>query len=96
MKLYRNIMEDLAEDTLDSMVGQMDFCNCSQCRADIIALALNHLPPQYAVTSPGASISKLINLQAQHQADIQKELLKAILIVSKHPRHEEKQEDSQE
>ena len=81
-------MEDMVEDTLDSMVGQIEFCNCEQCRADIIALALNHLPAQYAVTSPGASISKLINLESQHQADIQKELVKAIMIVSKHPRHE--------
>ena len=96
MKLYNNIMEDLVEEALDDMVGRIQFCNCDQCRSDIIALALNHLPPQYAVSPTGVSFSKLKNLRYQHQADIQTELIKAILLVNEHPRHQPQQEESSE
>ena len=88
MKLYQNIMEDLVEDALDAMVGQIEFCNCEMCRADIVALALNHLPPKYAVSPCGIGYSKVMSLQYQHQADIQQALIKAILLVNEHPRHD--------
>lgn len=87
MKQYVNIMEELVEETLDNLSGQIEFCKCDRCRNDIVASALNHLPPQYAVSPCGISISKIKNLRYQHQADIQKELINTILLVSEHPRH---------
>ncbi len=87
MKLYQNIMEDLVEETYGDMKPHITSCTCEQCHADTIALALNQLPPQYAVTPAGVSITKARNLRMQHMADIQMALTRAIDIVSKHPRH---------
>lgn len=88
MKLYRNIMEDLVEETFADMQPHLDHCcTCEQCHADIIALALNQLPAQYAVTSAGASITKVTHLRSQHMADIRSALIRAVDIVSRNPRH---------
>ncbi len=88
MKLYKNIMEDLVEETFADMQPHLDnCCTCEQCHSDIVALALNQLPPQYAVTPAGASITKAMNLRSQHMADIQSALVRAVDIVTKNPRH---------
>ena len=87
MKLYRNIMEDLVEEVFDDVKGKSGCCTCDQCRGDIVALALNQLQPQYAVTSAGASISKAANLRRQHMADIHAALMRSMQVVSESPRH---------
>ena len=88
---YQNIMESLVEEVYEDTKDQLNCCTCEQCHADIVALTLNHLPPQYAVTSTGVSIAKVMNLRRQHLADIQKNLVQAAQLVSKSPRHESKE-----
>ena len=80
-------MENLVEEALDDMKDHIEFCHCARCHDDIVALALNNLPPQYAVTSKGASMVKIKTLRYQYRTDIQKELIKAIDIVNENPRH---------
>ena len=58
MKLYINMMEAMVEDELDKMGDSLGCCLCDQCRGDIAAYALNHLPPRYVVTKAGGAISK--------------------------------------
>ena len=87
MKLYRNIMEDIVEESLEDMLHFENCCNCPQCHADMMAYALNLLPPKYVVTNAGASISKAAQLRNQQTADIQAALTRAIDLVKKSPRH---------
>ena len=50
MKLYINMMEAMVEDELDKMGDSLGYCLCDQCRGDIAAYSLIHLPPRYVVT----------------------------------------------
>ena len=46
MTAYRNMMEIFMEQLFDDRKDQIDCCTCPECRSDIIALALNQLPPR--------------------------------------------------
>ena len=80
-------MEDVVKDNIDSILERMDVCKCEKCKLDIIALALNNLPPQYVVTERGKLFSKLNELQQQFETDIQTAIIKAALQVGEHPKH---------
>lgn len=87
MRLYRNIMEDLVEDQFDEIKDELDCCTCAQCRSDIIAHALNQLPPKYVVSHTGELITKLHNLEVQKVTDVRRYLIEASQIVKANPRH---------
>ncbi|WP_122643392.1 late competence development ComFB family protein [Luxibacter massiliensis] len=87
MKLYKNIMEDLVEEQFDHIKNSLDCCTCEQCRSDMIAYTLNHLPSRYVVSQAGEIISKVNSLKGQHMTDIRTELMRASQIVKNHPRH---------
>ncbi len=43
-----NVMEDVVRDTLLTYKDRMNLaCSCDRCLNDIMALALNELPPRY-------------------------------------------------
>lgn len=90
MKLYRNVMEDLVEEVYEQCKSTQNCCTCDRCHSDVVAYALNHLPPQYAVSDIGATLTKFTNLRGQHIADIQTALAQGFQIVSQSPRHEKK------
>lgn len=87
MKKYVNVMETIVEEALDSMSDILDCCLCEQCRNDIAAYTLNHLPTRYVVTRSGEIISKAENMRSQHFADVRTNIIRAAQIISKHPRH---------
>ena len=86
--IYRNVMEELVEEVYEDMKPYADCCTCELCHADIVACALNMLPPKYAATRAGVSLSKASQLRSQALADIQTALAKAMQIVKEHPRHD--------
>ena len=87
MKLY-NYMEGAVEEMLDGiMANHTNVCTCPRCRMDILALALNKLPPKYAVSDKGINYTKISFLQRQFNADITRTVAEAIKIVSQKPRH---------
>ena len=57
------------------------------CRADIIALALNRLPPRYVCTPAGEMITKLDQATLQKKADALTALTQAAELVKASPRH---------
>lgn len=87
MKTYENMMEAIVEDALDDMVNILDCCTCEQCRNDIAAYALNHLPCRYVVTKSGGIISKADTMRTQHLTDVRTVLIQAAQMVKQHPRH---------
>lgn len=89
MKLYHNVMEDLVEEVYAECAPTAHCCMCERCHSDVVAYALNQLPPQYAVTDAGKTLTKANNLRLQHMADIQAALARGFLVISKSPRHDE-------
>lgn len=87
MKAYKNVMELLVEDRIDEILKSLDCCKCEQCRSDIIAYALNQLPPKYVVTPSGEAYSKTFSLGVQHATDIATAITQGATIVSQNPRH---------
>ena len=88
MAEYKNIMENLVEEEFDRAQGSLNCCTCEACRNDIMAYALNQLPPKYVATRKGEVYSKTFILRNQHYADIMAALAKGAKVVSDHPRHD--------
>lgn len=86
-----NRMEKVANEVADEMLGKdKNFCHCSRCRLDIVALALNSLPPRYVVTEMGEVFTNVSLASAQWKADVMTAILQAMEIVRKKPRHNPK------
>lgn len=62
-------------------------CTCERCRDDIMALALNSLPPHYVVTDKGSILTKVNFERIGGRAEVIAALIKAIKIVKENPRH---------
>lgn len=84
----KNYMEVCVENTLNSLLKDYDMCKCDKCKADIMAMALNKLPPKYVVTPEGEQFVKLATIQSQFEVDIMAEVIKAIEKVKGDPRHD--------
>lgn len=84
-------MECIVEELLPNALDNFDhICKCPICIQDIKTLTLNHLRPRYVCTNKGFLYEKANELSDQFKADILKEIVNAIEIVSKHPRHSKK------
>ena len=58
-----------------------------QSLSDVIAYALNHLPPQYVVTDTGRMMVKLKNCDSQNRTDVLAALSNAVKLIRDNPRH---------
>ncbi len=87
MTQVNNIMEILIEEQLDLCIEETGVCSCEQCRADIKALALNHIPPRYSANPEGSAYVRADFLKKQAQADILAAITEAIEVVKANPRH---------
>ncbi len=85
----KNYMEIIVDDTIDTMIGELDMCDCETCRLDLAAISLNNLPPKYIVTKTGELYTKVSVLQQQFEVDVVTAITRAANIVKKFPRHEE-------
>jgi len=89
MKKPVNLAEILVERVLeDQLKKRTDVCTCERCKADIMAFALNHLPPRYVVTNKGEALVRASTLNNQISTDLLVEVSKAIDHIAKNPRHE--------
>ena len=87
LSIIKNYMEELVDMMIDDVLKDVDVCGCSQCKADIMAVALNMLPTKYVVTKEGTVYSKTSLLVQQFEVDIITAITKASKIVNKSPRH---------
>ena len=87
MRRYENMMEAMVEEELNLMGGSLGCCMCDQCRSDIAAYALNHLPPRYVATRAGGAISKADSMRIQHLTDVRTAVVQAAQMVRENPRH---------
>ena len=86
--MLKNYMEDVVDHViLDILNKSNNACKCELCVEDIKAIALNNLKPMYIVTEKGSIYARVNELKSQFVTDTVKELVKAVEIVSKNPRH---------
>ena len=62
-------------------------CACDLCREDIMALALNQLPPHYVVSEEGAIFTSVSFEQIGGKAQVVAAITRAAALVAKKPRH---------
>lgn len=86
-KLYENITEGIVEELFNEVKDKLGICCCEQCSADVIAYALNQLPPRYVVSKIGAAAMKVQALSFQNNADVKAAIYKGADLIRDHPRH---------
>ncbi len=87
MKIF-NYMETVVEDELERLLSDItDVCKCQKCRMDMMVWTLNRLPPKYVLSDKGRMYTKLTEQDVQFRADVVRELTKAIIHISKNPKH---------
>jgi hypothetical protein len=79
-----NTMESVVLEKLDSVLARMQCCKCDRCKKDIVAMALNKLPPKYMVLVEGQPTP---DLSPQINAQVVAAMIQAVLAVRAHPRH---------
>ncbi len=86
-----NYMEEIVKNYLNNTLktdpAYKNICKCDQCIEDILAKSLNNIKPCYTTTKKGEVFAEYSALEAQHQAEVITEVIKAIEFVSKHPNH---------
>lgn len=86
--MLKNYMEIVVDHLIPDILNRCNnICKCELCIEDIKAVALNNLKPMYIVTEKGNIYAKVNELKAQFMTDAITELVRAIEIVSKNPRH---------
>ena len=83
----KNYMEDVVSHKLDDLLKLMNICQCDKCKMDIMAIALNDLPPKYIVSDKGELYTKIRELEQQFEVDVETAIVKAAMFVSKSPKH---------
>lgn len=84
---YINVMQVLVEEKAPKYIKMFGLCDCKRCLEDVIALALNHLPPKYVVMDQGERVPKLTFYEGKYSSDITAQLLKACSKVAERPHH---------
>lgn len=79
-----NVMEGAVLGKLDDMLSRFRCCRCDRCKKDIVALALNKLPPKYRVVTDGRPE---LDPDPQMNAQVVAALIQAVIQVRKNPRH---------
>lgn len=86
--MLKNYTEVFIDNELPGILGSYEnICKCPMCIEDIKALALNQLKPLYMVTEKGSMFLKLNELETQFKTDVTAQIVRAIEIVSRRPRH---------
>ena len=84
-----NFMENAVKNVFEEMLRNEPYRSASfdeRTQMDIMAYALNRLPPKYVVTQKGHLYTRVNELRQQFNTDIVVELSKAIEHVKAHPR----------
>ena len=82
-----NIMETIIEEKLELQLKDSNCCKCSDCKQDMLAYALNIIPPKYVNSAKGELFGRINSTKLQNSVDIDIAIAKAISIVSASPNH---------
>lgn len=79
-----NAMENIVLEKLDYVLSKCQCCKCDRCKKDIVAKALNKLPPRYMVLAEGQPTP---DVDHQTNAQVVSAMIQAVLAVRAKPRH---------
>jgi competence protein ComFB len=79
-----NVMELYVLSKLNDVLERFSCCRCDRCRKDIVALALNKLPPKYMVLAEGEPEP---DITPQINAQVIAAMIQAVIKVRANPRH---------
>ncbi|MGN1107674.1 MAG: late competence development ComFB family protein [Huintestinicola sp.] len=82
-----NANEEIVKQRMPELLKEYDCCKCEKCVCDMMAIALNNIRPAYVNTAEGMLFKRINSMLPQKTADIDIEILKAINLVSAHPKH---------
>ncbi|WP_350344524.1 late competence development ComFB family protein [Proteinivorax tanatarense] len=83
-----NYNEILVKEKLNEMWKEQKLlCKCKKCRLDVMALALNQLPPKYVVSEKGELYLKANSFNLQASTDVTKAIVDAMGKVERKPNH---------
>ena len=81
-----NLIEELVKKQLAMQITSYpNVCKCEQCQSDILALALNQIPPQYVTGSRNIDVTRNM-IAAKYNDRILKAITNALNQVMKNPR----------
>ncbi len=86
---FVNIMQLIVERKAKKYMSLFGVCECSKCFADVCAIALNNLPPKYAVYRSGDAASTVSVCEGRFEASAVAQVTKACRIVLENPQHEQ-------
>ena len=79
-----NTTESIVTEKLDSVLARFKCCKCDRCKKDIVAIALNRLPPKYMVLAEGQPVPQI---STQENAQVVSAIIHAVITVRSHARH---------
>jgi len=84
----RNYTESIVKKTLKEYLPKSGLpCQCERCQADIMAFALNRLPPRYFVSLKGEVFTSFEAQTVPDKARVLAEIISASKIVAANPSH---------
>lgn len=89
--MLKNVMEDLVKEEFNHIAKELGCCTCERCKSDILAYALNQLPPKYVVSEKGVLFSKMAQFDTGFKMEVVKHLAEGARKVNANPRHTEKE-----
>ncbi|ASS75817.1 hypothetical protein CIG75_13000 [Tumebacillus algifaecis] len=89
MMKVMNLMEQIVEEVFDEHWQNLKIvCSCQICKNDMMAVALNALPPRYVAHNKGRAIVQARMMHEQMKADVLLEVTRAAILVGTKPSHE--------
>jgi len=85
--ILRNFMEDIVIDKLERTMTTLRCCECERCKKDVMAYALNELPPAYMVTEPEDLEATIKQLRKTYEVKVTSALIKAVQKVKAQSHH---------
>ena len=87
--VLRNFVEDIVMDKLGRTIAMLRCCECERCKKDVMAYALNELPPAYMVLPAHQVEADVKQLRKNYEVKVSSALIKAVQKVKAHPNHDE-------
>jgi competence protein ComFB len=90
--MLKNYTEIAVTEVFDEVLNELrkqnpEICSCERCREDVMAVALNRLPPKYIASDKGEIFTKVSFSRVGGKAEVIAALLHGFELVGKHPRH---------
>lgn len=90
--MLKNYVEVAVAEVFDDVLAELrksnpDLCGCERCREDVMAVALNRLPPKYIASDKGEVFTSVDFSRVGGKAEIIANLIPAFKLVGKRPRH---------